>query len=262
MSTNVPVVPLQLARYDSEPLQRSPLVLVAAQINFEEIGTGVSHAQAREIQKALDASWTSLQPAPQMRVTLTATGPVSETSRSAYRLQSSVGAWSLVISPDSVTLETQNYPGWGKMAPQIESVADAVAKVFDPSQCLRLGLRYIDKIPLPDGHDNWDGLIPAAIRSLLSDPTFGGSVLGSDQRHMLQLEEGALCMFHHGLQADDQGRASGIYLLDYDVFDQSPRAFAVGDIMAATTVLHQHTGALFRASLDDTLYEWLKGDEK
>jgi len=48
---------VDLPQYVSEPLGRSPLVLVAAQVNFEEIGQDVSHDQARQIQKLVGAEW-------------------------------------------------------------------------------------------------------------------------------------------------------------------------------------------------------------
>ena len=84
-------------------------MLVAAQINFEEVGELV-HSQARRVQKRLGEDWTALQAAPQIRVTFTPTGPIQET-RAAYRLTSSDSFCSLTLNPDSVTLNRESTVG-------------------------------------------------------------------------------------------------------------------------------------------------------
>ena len=236
-------------------------MLVAAQINFEEVGELV-HSQARRVQKRLGEDWTALRASPQIRVTFTPTGPIQET-RAAYRLTSSDSFWSLTLNPDSVTLESRKYGRWEGMAYKLAAVAGAVAEVFDPSQCLRLRLRYIDQIPLPEGEHSWDGLIKESVRGLVNAPTFGRAILGSDQRHLLLLDEQARCMFHHGLLADDVGASEQMqkYLLDYDVFVEIPTSFDVDQVTATANQLHGYIGALFRSSIEDKLYEWLEGDQ-
>ena len=177
-------------------------------------------------------------------------------------MQTSDGKWTLALNPDSATLETRSYPGWQEFSERFTAVAKAVAEVFDPAQCLRLGLRYIDQIPLPDGKDSWEGLIRDFVRGLVDAPTFGGAILAADQRHLLQLKGGARCMFHQGLLADEQTQlASNTYLLDYDVFSETPRPYDPTDIDTQAAALHDHVGTLFRASIEDELFGWLKGDE-
>lgn len=256
VSTNGVPAPLQLPPYVSQKLERSPLVLVAVQVNFEEVGD-LTHGQARAVQKRLGSSWASLQVAPQMRFTFTPAGPVQE-NKNAYRLES-VDGWSLMLNSDSVTLETQKYEGWQTMATVFKAVAETVATVFDPSQCLRLGMRFIDQVPMPDGQQDWRGLIRESVRGLVDDTTFGSAVLGSDQRQLLLLESDARCMFHHGLLADEGAEGPRKYLLDYDVFREIPMPFTVDDVTQTAEILHGYTGALFRASLEDDLYLWLKG---
>ena len=70
---------MKLPKYESVRLERSPLVLVAAQINFEEVTTNVQHAQARAFQRAASLDlWSKLQAAPQIRTTFTPVGAVNE----------------------------------------------------------------------------------------------------------------------------------------------------------------------------------------
>jgi len=234
--------------------------MVAAQVNFEEIGQ-LSHVQARKVQKKLGDEWTGLQPATQVQFAITPSGPIQATLQ-AYRLQTSDASWTLSLNPDSATLETNSYAGWDDFIEKFSAAVSAVAVVFDPAQCLRLGLRYIDRIQLPDGKESWAGLIKDFVRGVVDTPTFGSSILGADQRHLLLLDEGARCMFHQGLEIDEKTQlASNGYLLDYDVFVETPRPYDAADIATQADKLHAHVGALFKASIEDELFAWLKGDE-
>jgi uncharacterized protein (TIGR04255 family) len=249
-----------LPEYVSLKLVRSPLVLVAAQINFEEVGKDVTHLQAREVQRALDDSWTGLQAAPQVRTTLTPSGAVNEPQRGAYRLSSGDASWSLAINTDSVILETRAYTGWDDMSSRLYAIAAVVAKVLDPAQRLRIGLRYVDQVPLPDGQDDWTGLIPDELLGVGAHPVLGTLVTATEHRCLLQLAPDARCLFRHGLmQEADPAQGTAPYLLDYDVFNDSPAPFGVEDLRDAAEALHQYAGALFRASVTEDLYAWLKG---
>lgn len=262
MSTKSGPVPLSLPPYVSEHLKRSPLVLVAAQINFEDVGNLV-HGQARSLQKAMDDKyWNSLQTAQQVRFTVTPTGPVQD-ARSVFQLGSVDSSWNATLSSDNIAIETRSYEGWPGMAEKLKTVAEAVASVLDPSQCLRLGLRYIDQVQMPPQYASWDVLITDSVRGLVNAPLFGDSILGSDQRQLLMLGNDVRCMFHHGLVANDDSTLIGQqYLLDYDVFVETPRAFDPLDISKRSDVLHDCAGALFRASIEPKLYAWLKGDDE
>lgn len=250
---------MDLPEYVSLKLARSPLVLVAAQINFEEVGKDITHGQARDMQRTLDKSWTKLQAAPQVRTTLTPAGAVNEPQRGAYRISSHDGLWSLVINPDSVILETRAYTGWGDMSEKLYAIADAVTKVLDPAQRLRIGLRYVDQIPLPDGKNDWSGLIPDELLGVRTHPALGALVTASEQQCLLQLLPDARCLFRYGLVQEDDPKKEASYLLDYDVFNDSPGPYGVEDLRVATEALHKYAGSLFTASVTPDLYAWLKG---
>jgi uncharacterized protein (TIGR04255 family) len=169
VSTNQQPVPLDLPVYRSEPLKRSPLVLVAAQINFEDVGD-LAHTQGRKFQKDIDDRfWTALQPAKQVRFAITPSGTVQD-SRTAYQLQSADGFWTATLNPDSIVIETRSYQNWEGMAARLKAAAQAAASILDPSQCLRLGLRYIDQVQMPPERTAWDGLINDSVRGLVNAP--------------------------------------------------------------------------------------------
>lgn len=250
---------MRLPEYVSEPLAYSPLVLVAAQINFEEIGRGVEHGQARQVQRALGADWASLAATPLVEATMTPAGVVNQPNRSAYRLATADGGWSVLLNPDRVTLETTAYDGWATFSERFALLAQAVAEVFDPGTEQRLGLRYIDQIPLPAGWDGWQGLVPDTLLGVGIDERFISGILGSDQRLLLQLEAGIRCVFRHGLLTDAATNQVGAaYLLDYDVYREN-RPYDAAGLVEGAEMLHAYVGRLFKASITDDLYEVLKG---
>lgn len=250
---------LDLPEYDSVPLTRSPLVLVAAQINFEEVGREVTHPQARQLQKAVGGQWTQLTAASLVTTTMTATGAVNEPTRQAYRLATTDGQWVAQLNPDSVTIETRAYTAWPNMRTAITRFAEAVAQVYDPSSELRLGLRYVDQVPLPDGRDSWEGLIPEHLLGMATDVRLGPGVLASDQRVLLQVSPEARCVMRHGLLADGNGSFGRMYLLDYDVFRENCGPYDPGSVASGADYLHTLMGGLFMASITEELYAWLRG---
>lgn len=142
------------------------------------------------------------------------------------------------LNPDSVTLETRAYAGWSGFRNLVERLAAAVTAVFDPATELRLGLRYVNQVSLPDGHSAWQGLVPDALLGVSLDSRFAGGVLASDQRLLLQVDDDARCLFRHGLLADPETeRLGAAYLLDYDVYREN-RAFDAERTTTGADVLH------------------------
>ena len=249
---------MELPEYESQSLKNSPLVLVAAQISFEEVGREVTHGQAREFQRLMGIEWTQLQSAPLMSATLTPVGTVTEPNRQAYRIATTDGTWGLLLNPDSVAVETRAYAEWSDFRRVLELLTRAVADVFDPANERRLGLRYIDQISLPEGYADWSKLVHETLLGVSNDPRFTGAVLASDQRVMLQLDEDARCVLRHGLLPPADASAGGQYLLDFDAFREN-HPFSVGSVMEGAESLHHFVGRLLMACITPELYAWLKG---
>ncbi len=252
---------MDLPEYTSVRLAQSPLLLVAAQINFEEVGREVTHAQARSVQKKMGSGWTRLESAPLVQATMTSGGAVNEPNRQAYRLSAPAGSWTLQLNPSTVTLETRAYEGWETLRTQLAALATAVAEVFDPASEHRLGLRYIDQIPLPSGRTGWDGLIESSLLGLSRDRRFADNVLATDQRVLLQLDGDARCVLRYGQVPDPAtNQAAETYLLDYDVFREN-REYAPTSVMTGADALHNYVGGLFLASITADLYKRLAETE-
>jgi uncharacterized protein (TIGR04255 family) len=248
---------MELSEYESRTLANSPLVLVAAQVNFEDIGRDIDHTQARKIQREVGTEWVQLQPAPLVTATMTPGGAVNEPKRQAYRLLSQDEKWSIFIRPDGVSIETTEYLGWTHFSQRFATLCTAVSKVFDPALQLRIGLRYVDKISMPSGKESWDGLISDSLLGIASDSRFKDGIMATDQRALIQYPDGSRCVLRHGLFPDEGDMPA--FLLDFDVFLEGKESFNPSSISEVCQTLHEHNSRTFRTCLTEELYEFLGG---
>jgi uncharacterized protein (TIGR04255 family) len=87
----------------------------------------------------------------------------------------------ITVSRDGLTLETTSYPGWSTFRDQFRDLVGAVAASSVPDGVLRIGLRYIDEIRVPNLSNTaeWSEWIDprlAAPLSLYSQPPSTGQI--------------------------------------------------------------------------------------
>jgi uncharacterized protein (TIGR04255 family) len=78
---------------------------------------------------------------------------------------------SLTVARDNVVLETTDYPGWGAFSAVLVEVIDELAGTAEPDGVLRIGLRYVDEIRLPDPPSTprgWTGSIDSRLLAPLT----------------------------------------------------------------------------------------------
>ncbi|MET7944395.1 TIGR04255 family protein [Streptomyces sp. NPDC005302] len=247
---------LKLPEHSGERLSRSPLILVAIQITFEDLGD-IARSDARAIQNVMGRTkWPGLFSNPIFSGVLSATGINQQPSRQGWRLTSSSDAVSAAsIAPDSATIETRAYPGWATYSGHFSSLVDALADTLGPQQHLRLGLRYINQVALPEWAADWRELIPSTFLGPLLDPTLGPGVTATEQRIVIDVDDEAHCLLRHGVFADGEGKSQ--YLLDYDVYGESQDTFEPQKIKAEAERLHDAVSGLFRATITDKLHQHL-----
>ncbi|MFC7259704.1 TIGR04255 family protein [Streptomyces lutosisoli] len=246
---------LKLPERSGERLSRSPLILVAIQITYEDLGD-IARADARAIQKAMGrTTWSGLFSNPILSGVLGPTGINQQPSRQGWRITSPDAVRAASIAPDNAAIETRSYPGWETFSSYFTSLIHALAETLDPQQHVRLGLRYINQIALPEWATDWKGLIPSTLLGPILDDTLGSGITATEQRVVLDVNEGVHCLLRHGTFADGDGKSQ--YLLDYDVFGTAQPAFETGQILEEVERLHDAVCGLFRATVTDKLYEHL-----
>lgn len=250
---------LNLPQRSSRKLTNAPVKAVVCQISFDDLGD-VSRAEAQRVQQHLDGSmWPTLRATRLVTGVLTpgVPGGVSQQPpRQAWQLLGHVESESIGLRPDSFTIETQKYETWEIFKEQLTALLSAVEEVFKPSRILRVGLRYINQVSLPDTHPIGAGMIDDKLLGLLADDRFHSGITAAEQTLILEVDEelGMKCLMRHGLfpQSEDNSR---MYLLDFDVnIDIAPDSstrFESASILNYVERLHDTAWSLLTSSLDE-----------
>jgi len=252
---------MKLKIYKSEKFLHNPLKLVAAQVNFEEVGSDVLHKQARQFQKQMGENWVKLVPQENSVISINSNNRanIEQSVRKEYRLNTGDDLGTIVISSDHVTLEVKKYDGWENFSKLFERVCSATEKIFDPSNQLRLGVRFVNDFVLPVEKENWKGLIPDEILGLAGSEMFMDGVLASDQRTILVFEDNTKCILRHALIKTNPNTSRPNFLLDFDSFDDIQVKFDKSEIMQKADRLHQNIGNSLTSCITDEMHSWLVG---
>jgi uncharacterized protein (TIGR04255 family) len=92
----------------------------------------------------------------QLTVSLSPAGPSTEQVRQ-HRFVARDRLMSVTVDRDAVTVEATEYAGWTTFRSQLVHVVRALEQARRPDGILRVGLRYIDEIRLPDAPENVQG---------------------------------------------------------------------------------------------------------
>jgi uncharacterized protein (TIGR04255 family) len=257
-------VALQLREPDSETLDRAPLELVVFQAKHE-VKTVVSEpATALGIQWLLKHDYPTLEQAATAEFVFEA-GPVGmQTSggetRPGWRLRSSDNKWTVVLMPDFIALESTGYTTWTHFNERLSELVVAVHEVVAPEFLQRVGLRYIDKIKIPEAArpEEWTGWVDSSLLTLASMSQFKSSVIGSQT--ITQLDLGDVQSIFRTSCAPDPGSSNGYSMvLDTDCFDSRGRGFNAADIDATVSTLHRRSLQIFQGVLTPRMNRALKG---
>jgi uncharacterized protein (TIGR04255 family) len=154
-----------------------------------------------------------------------------------HHFRSKRGRWTVSLRPFSIAIETSSYNAFPEMLERIEFVAGAASKMIDSDFYTRVGLRYINAVPLDmDEIAEW---INPQIAGALADKRLGhlsessGRIAGPTQNGGYLLQ--------HGMAAPtDSGKRD--YVLDFDFFEEDVDQ---AQVSAVARQLHELEFAMF-----------------
>jgi uncharacterized protein (TIGR04255 family) len=266
-------MPLIMPQVDRRALARSPLAVVVFQVRFEQnltVSDGDTGIAIHERLGGRDGAYprieTQQQVATQVEISsagLTQLLPPALPVR-GWRMLSVDGAWVVSLMPNSVSLETSSYTTWtGDFQDRIRLILEATAQHVDPRIEERVGLRYVNRVIMPEASQPGDlvGAVSEGLLGPLADDFWMPAVVGYQQQVDLDVDGEVRCLLRHGLLTEDGGTTGG-YLLDLDVYRQQPQRFDVENIVSLADRLNTAALALFQRSLtDDYLDRLREGDE-
>jgi uncharacterized protein (TIGR04255 family) len=240
-------------------LEGAPLRVALAQVRFAPVHAIEKRDRVADFQEQLASSYVARDPQIPQTLTIqfgplpTPPAPAMFAPELVWPFEDRERGWSVSLSSSSLALQASAYDDFDDFLAEFQSVLSALIATFDPRECSRLGLRYINEIA-DERLREAQGLLVLLRRHLVSPV---GSELGSDLL-------GSLCelrfrealgtlVLRHGLIRNDT------YLLDYDYFKEGSDEFNGEIVMKTIESFHDVIERLFVWCLSDTYLSELKG---
>lgn len=258
-------MPLNLPEPMTERLVNAPLSLVVCQVRHESVPKVSEPTTGAIMRDQLKTLYPILeeQLVRELTIAVTANGGSGAPSAElrGWKLRGADRASTVVVMPDSFSLETTRYEDWATFSKSVELVTRAVAMEVRPLLEQRIGIRLINRMTHPEVKSarDWARWIDPAFLGPISHPRLGSAVSGSQQVFSLDVSDGVSMTVRHGVLSEpDSDRHT--YLLDQDCFVNRGRDFDAQQVL--DVIEHLHTVALqvFQQAITQDYYAYLRGD--
>lgn len=242
-----------------QQLQHPPLKSMLGQLKFpHELQLADRSVIARLHQDVSDRYPRMLEET-QMNLSVSPLG-VQQQQSVLWRLTDFNQDWSLLITPESLSVETKAYTVWADFAERLAEGLDFLERAVNHLARERIGLRYVNEIREGAGSaEEWAERLNPRILGLAGDPVFWPEIGHNLSEANLQTELGTV-LFRYGLvhQAPPEAQPP-FYLLDIDCSDARAVPYDREATLERFTAYNDLVWRLFRWSLSDTFYDRLRG---
>ncbi|MEJ7841952.1 MAG: TIGR04255 family protein [Rubrobacter sp.] len=262
-----------LPQYEPERLTNAPLALVVAQIRFPPILSIQTDDRAlARFQEQLRDRYPYLSIGQQIGINIGLQGvEQQQTSGKIYQFADADREWIVSLTVDSVALEARRYTDYDDFSERTMRLMAAVKDVYRVQVRQRLGLRYINEVRHPDASTiaDWTPFLRHELLGLAANNDIAPSIKSSVQELGLALPNGALTLrhgyFERGttvapLPGDVPKDEGAFYLLDIDAFDEEGQGLDDHVLDGLFRSYNHSMFQLFRWLVQDSLYDYLKGD--
>jgi uncharacterized protein (TIGR04255 family) len=187
-------------------------------------------------------------------------GPSPASHALSHTLTDRKRRWVATFKSSALTLETTRYQGFDDFHERLMKIIDASSEDRDSDFFVRVGLRYIDFLPI--GQDDLEGWINKNLATALLDGTYG-SVKEFWQTIRGDTASGGYTL-RHGLQdtappqpGAQRGQMS--YVLDMDFYREDVEEADVGGLLRS---LHNEAFSLFAWAIGDKAREHMGWKEE
>lgn len=218
--------------------ENTPISLVVCQIQFPPLLSIASAASVAPFQEAILQHFPVLHPERNQNLSIQVQGEmgkdpsppqvsVGTLSQVAWRFTDADDAWTLVLTPESVTLETRAYYHFADFVDRLDFTLKALAKHIRPTLCTRVGLRYINEIRHIDLE--WTDVIRPELLGPMAVPQIAEDTQQVVQQLFLRRPDNSGVNIAHGLfpagtvvnpKEGTQPPTGPFYLLDVDVYKE------------------------------------------
>jgi uncharacterized protein (TIGR04255 family) len=240
-------------------LRNSPLSTVVCEVRFDSPSPDAG--EVVELAAKLQAIGLTEYAAEEGLQVAVQPGELRHSTVRRHRFFAPQGVESLTLDVNTVAYGTAGYAGVDAFLSRWEPVAHALVETLDLRARTRIGLRYVNELPLADAER--ETVERAVNRDLL--PPWGAHEHLNELSVALQelrfvQSEGELA-FRHGLQRRD-GVAAPVYLLDFDHYEQRLRSFDVASEAQRLRDFNATVYDVFRWSVTDEQYQAFEPEER
>lgn len=241
---------------EHEVFSNPPLKAMLGQVRFPTVLRIADLASLVPFQETMRREFPTFREEQQLSLVMGAQGLQTPQLQKAYRFVTANRGWSILLTPDAVTLEadvTAGYTSYDEFAERFRSVWTAILEQFTPTEISRQGLRYVDHIEGDHAAPDWAAIVNSDLLGPLVNE-FGTSISQSASELRLVRDDGVL-VFKHGMLPLGPGSAAG-YLLDFDYFTEDPDTeTSLEAVMGRFDRYHEVLYQMFRWCLTDTALE-------
>ena len=140
---------------DEVPLAHSPLITVLAQIRFPPVASIAREDFIGPFQERIRARYPVLRQEREVSVVVTAQGAHAGTDTAPlwHFLDGETPEWTVSLASSFVALGVSRYTSRSDFLSRLRDVLVALAETVRPSMCDRIGVRYVDRVPLDPAFD-------------------------------------------------------------------------------------------------------------
>ena len=225
---------LTLPAVDRVEFPRTYLQLVVCELRFPTI-LAFEDSPPVQFQSAIRKDYPYFEKGAKVSI-----GPGTMQGETRYIFHSRNKDFTVVFRASALSVETTKYTSFAGLKKRIESLV-AIAKPFvDTEFFTRVGLRYINGLPVREDVDEW-------VNQDLVRP-FAGGVFGTVNKYWLEVRgdtQNGEYSFRHGFPGGESAEAA-TYRLDFDL---SKNDVAVSETIKLLDDLHTEAYKFFRWSI-------------
>lgn len=242
----------------AERLSRMPLKTMLGQIRFPIQPQLVDPNYVATLHSAIqDAYPRMLQ---ESSGTVSMGGFQAPLGLGVWRLTDLQRAWSVIVTPEALSVETTAYTVWNEFADRFRAAIEALSKVVPLRVREGIGLRYVNEIHEPaETAGQWQSRINPSLLGLAGVGAFQPHLLQALTEARLQTERAVIILRYGPVHQAGTRADVPFFLLDIDCTDSEPVAFEADDTVRLFGEYNEAIFRIFRWSLTDDFYAQLRG---
>lgn len=212
-----------------------PLVLALCQVRFPTVHAIASSEFVAPFQRAIQNLYpisTGITQDMQIQVAVgrQQAGFLHGGPMPSLRFSDPEDNWTVVLAPESVTLETRAYGNFDDFLQRLREVLQALIHAVTPAAVTRIGLRYVNE--LRPGHANWASVVRPELLGPFRVPEIAQAATQAAQAIVLEFPEGQVINVNHGFvpsgttvqpRPGQSPPMEPFYVLDFDAYREFPR---------------------------------------